>query len=217
MIKRLSRSTAISGRPRQNLRKQLRFRQVAHDGAVDDDDEEGPPRPLPEHDYKAIYKWWNDEYRLVAVCIVGAITLGIIFKKFDNKVVPQLKGDIDFDVIIVAMFTCVRVAMSGIVESSISQAAWIWVSEARQRRTNDMRARLEDFKIYDEASRGLWGSLCLLWRLRGKHLACIGALIVVLTHGLEASSQQLYRYEGRPIEDKKPDDPPIPAPPRSDL
>ncbi|GKT65074.1 hypothetical protein ColTof4_07463 [Colletotrichum tofieldiae] len=147
----------MTGCPRQTFQERVRIRQVEHDGAVDDDDdaEEGPPRPLPKHDYKAIYKWWNDEYRLVAVCIVGAIALGIIFQKFDNKVVPQLKGDIDFDVIIVAMFTCVRVAISGIVESSISQAAWIWVSEARQRRTKDMRARLEDFKIYDEASRGL--------------------------------------------------------------
>ncbi|KAK2034003.1 hypothetical protein LX32DRAFT_724714 [Colletotrichum zoysiae] len=205
--------------PRQVLRKRMRVRRAGHDGAVDDDDdgEEGPPRPLPKHDYRAIYKWWNDEYRLVAVCILGAIALGIIFKKFDKRVVPQLHGNIDFDVIIVAMFTCVRVAMSGMVESSISQAAWIWVSESRQRRTNNMRAVLQDFKIYDEASRGLWGSLCLLWRLRGRHLACIGALIVVLTHGLEASSQQLYRYEGRPVVVKSHNDPPIPAPPRSDL
>ncbi|WDK21770.1 hypothetical protein CGRA01v4_13060 [Colletotrichum graminicola] len=143
--------------PRQVLRKQMRFSRVGHDGAVDDDDdeEEGPPRPLPKHDYRAIYKWWNDEYRLVVVCILGAIALGIIFEKFDQRVVPQLRGNFDFDVIIVAIFTCVRVAMSGIVESSISQAAWIWVSDSRQRRTNNMRARLEDFKIYDEASRGL--------------------------------------------------------------
>ncbi|KAK1987551.1 hypothetical protein LZ30DRAFT_745746 [Colletotrichum cereale] len=158
----------------------MRVRRVEHDGAVDDDDddEEGPPRPLPKHDYRAIYKWWNDEYRLVVVCILSAIALGIIFKKFDKKVVPQLSGNIDFDVIIVAMFTCVRVAMSGIVESSISQAAWIWVSE---------------------------------------QLACIGALIVILTHGLEASSQQLYRYEGQPVVVKSHNDRLIPAPPRSDL
>ncbi|EFQ31896.1 uncharacterized protein GLRG_07040 [Colletotrichum graminicola M1.001] len=156
----------------------MRFSRVGHDGAVDDDDdeEEGPPRPLPKHDYRAIYKWWNDEYRLVVVCILGAIALGIIFEKFDQRVVPQLRGNFDFDVIIVAIFTCVRVAMSGIVESSISQAAWIWV-----------------------------------------HLACIGALIVILTHGLEASSQQLYRYEGRPVVVKSHNNPPVPAPPRSDL
>ncbi|KXH68792.1 hypothetical protein CSAL01_00060 [Colletotrichum salicis] len=191
-----SRSTATSSRPCKTLRGRVKFQQSEHDGAVDDDDntEEGPPRPLPKSDYKSLYKWWNDEYRLVVVCIIGAIVLGIIFKSYNGEPIPQLmNGKLDFDVIIVAMFTCVRVAMSGIVETSISQSAWIWVSEARQRRTNDSRARLEDFKIYDEASRGLWGSLYLLWRLRGRHLACIGALIVILVHGLEASSQQLYR------------------------
>ncbi|KAH0443033.1 hypothetical protein CcaCcLH18_01146 [Colletotrichum camelliae] len=145
---------------------------------------------------------WIDEYLLVAVCIIGAIALGIIFKRFDEDLVPVLPLRVDFDVIIVAMFTCVRVAMSGIVESCISQAAWIWVSDARQSRTQDMRARLEDFKIYDEASRGLWGSICLIWRLRARHLACIGALIVILVHGLEASSQQLYQYEPRPWTNK---------------
>ncbi|KAK1500579.1 hypothetical protein CTAM01_06514 [Colletotrichum tamarilloi] len=191
-----SRSSATSSRSCKALRKRVKCQQIEHDGAVDDDDntEEGPPRPLPKSDYKSIYKWWNDEYRLAAVCVVGAIVLGIIFKHYDRQPIPQLmNGDLDFDVIIVAMFTCVRVAMSGIVETSISQSAWIWVSEARQRRTNNSRARLEDFKIYDEASRGLWGSLYLLWRLRGRHLACIGALIIILVHGLEASSQQLYR------------------------
>src|SRR5689334_19923413 len=109
--------------------KRAGFPEIQHDGTVDDNDvtEEGPSRPAPKHDYKAIYKWWNDEYRMVAVCVFGAVALGIIFGRFDNQEVPTLALDVDFDVIIVAMFTCVRVAMSGIVESSISQAAWIWV------------------------------------------------------------------------------------------
>nr|XP_036581537.1 uncharacterized protein CTRU02_08587 [Colletotrichum truncatum]KAF6789888.1 hypothetical protein CTRU02_08587 [Colletotrichum truncatum] len=194
-------------KPARKIRqKRPRFEQAVHDGTVNDDDDEGegPPRPRPKSNYKSLYKWWNDEYRLVAVCVAGAIALGIVFQQFDNQLVPKLPGGIDFDVVIVAMFTCVRVAMSGIVESSISQAAWIWVSEARQRRTNDMRAKLEDFKIYDEASRGL-------------HLACIGAMIVVLVHGLEASSQQLYQYEGQPWEVNDGEKPPIVAPPRSDF
>lgn len=141
---------------RKHSKKREPLERTTHDGAVDDDDDnEGPPRPRPESDYKFVSKWWHDEYRLVAVCIAGAIALGIVFQHYDRQMVPRLWLDVDFDVIIVAMFTCVRVAMSGIVESCISQAAWIWVSQARQARERDMRARLEDFKIYDEASRGL--------------------------------------------------------------
>ncbi|KAF6811797.1 hypothetical protein CSOJ01_05525 [Colletotrichum sojae] len=140
-------------RARRRTRAGTRVVPQVNDGAVDDDEEgEGPPRPLPKSNWRSTYRWWTDEYRLAAVCVAVAIALGIVFAKLDNQLVPQLGHDFDFDVIIVAMFTCVRVAMSGIVESCISQAAWIWVSEARQRRTNDMRARLEDFKIYDEAS-----------------------------------------------------------------
>ncbi|KAF9876936.1 hypothetical protein CkaCkLH20_05782 [Colletotrichum karsti] len=187
---------------KRHLKKRDPFDNIDHDGAVDDgDDEEGPPMPRPKSDYKFVSKWWRDEYYLLAVCITAAIALGIVFKHYDEEIVPRLWLDIDFDVIIVAMFTCIRVAMSGIVESCISQAAWIWVSEARQAREKDMRARLEDFKIYDEA-----------------HLACIGALIVILVHGLEASSQQLYRYTNLPQADNtRPDSPDRPSPvPRSD-
>ncbi len=52
------------------------------------------------------------------------------------------------------MTTVVRVSMKGIVESSISQGAWIWVSSERQKRCKH-HARLQDFRLFDEASRGL--------------------------------------------------------------
>ncbi|KAF6844312.1 arginase family protein [Colletotrichum musicola] len=155
-------------RSRRRTRAGTRVVPQVNDGAVDDDEEgEGPPRPLPKSNWRSTYRWWTDEYRLAAVCVVVAIALGIVFAKLDNQLVPQLGHDFDFDVIIVAMFTCVRVAMSGIVES---------------------------------------------------HLACIGALIVILVHGLEASSQQFYRYEPVPVRAPgEGDEHPSPAPPRSEF
>ncbi|KAF4507618.1 hypothetical protein G6O67_004097 [Ophiocordyceps sinensis] len=82
-----------------------------------------------------------------------------------------------------------------IVESCICQGAWIWVSKSHQARTRN-RARLEDFKLFDEASRGFLGSLALLWRLKGLHLSCLGALIIVVTHGFETFSQQMGVQDG---------------------
>ncbi|PHH92485.1 hypothetical protein CDD83_7233 [Cordyceps sp. RAO-2017] len=117
--------------------------------------------------------------------------------------------------IVIAIMTLVRVALGSIVESCICQGAWIWVSKSHQIRTRN-RARLEDFKLFDEASRGFLGSLSLLWRLKGLHLSCIGALIIIVTHGFETFSQQMFVYVQRPTVYINETSRPAPTPFRSD-
>ncbi|KAI0545534.1 hypothetical protein F4679DRAFT_576071 [Xylaria curta] len=46
-----------------------------------------------------------------------------------------------------------RLALKAIIETCVSQGAWIWVSGFRKGKTE---ARLEDFKMFDEASRGFF-------------------------------------------------------------
>ena len=138
-----------------------------HDGPVDDDEETGPlvPRPpVTRREYFSALRWWQEEYCCALACIIGSTLLGLLLRRYDNQLVPDLPFG-NFDMAIVFMMTVVRVALKAIVEASISQGAWIWVSEARQRRGRS-HARLEDFKLFDDASRGLWGSIALLWRLR---------------------------------------------------
>lgn len=130
---------------------------AAHDGAVDDEDDDerkSPRRPTTGKEYLLALRWWHDEYRYAAVCIASAALLGLLFRHYDQQLVPDLPFGINFDMVIVAMMTSVRVALKAIVESSISQGAWIWLSGARQSRGRG-HARLEDFRLYNEASRGL--------------------------------------------------------------
>lgn len=68
-----------------------------------------------------------------------------------------------------------RLALKAIIESCIGQGAWIWVSGFRKGKTE---AKLEDFKMFDEASRGLYGALVLLWRLKAR---CVNVLDSRLT------------------------------------
>ncbi|KAB5578350.1 hypothetical protein GE09DRAFT_1199650 [Coniochaeta sp. 2T2.1] len=131
------------------------------------------------------------------VCCGTAIGLVFLLQHYNNRQVPEFFWGLQLDTVIIALVTVVRVALGAIVESSISQGAWIWVSEASQRRS-DHHARLDDFKLFDEASRGLWGSICLIWRMKFRHMACIGAAIVVLVHGFETFSQQMVIFEERP-------------------
>ncbi|KAI1413260.1 hypothetical protein F5Y13DRAFT_179720 [Hypoxylon sp. FL1857] len=91
--------------------------------------------------------------------------------------------------------SCFRLALKAVIESCISQGAWIWVSAFRK---GNVEARLEDFKLFEEASTGLWGSIMLIWRMKGKHLACIGAAIVILAQGFETFSSQMVGFEDEP-------------------
>lgn len=153
----MDRETGSIVHRRHGQTKQRLLQFTSHDGAVDDEDDDelkSSRRPITRREYLLALRWWHDEYRYAAVCVASVALLGLLLRRYDQQPVPDLPFGIGFDMVIVAMMTSVRVALTAIVESSISQGAWIWVSEARQRHGRG-HARLEDFKLYDGASRGL--------------------------------------------------------------
>ncbi|KAK1834292.1 hypothetical protein QBC39DRAFT_379844 [Podospora conica] len=121
------------------------------------------------------------------------------------------------DTAIVLLVTAVRMSISNIVESSISQGAWNWVAETAQRRRRRRGAAVfSDFGMFDAASRGFMGSIKFLLKMKFKHAASLGAAIVVVTHFFETFSQQMISYEQRPLEIANGSHP-APAPPRSEI
>lgn len=78
---------------------------------------------------------------------------------------PEWNDSLKLSTIIIAVMSCFRLALKAVVQTCISQGAWIWVSGFRK---GKVEARLEDFKMFDEAATGLYGSLVLLWRLKGR-------------------------------------------------
>lgn len=51
--------------------------------------------------------------------------------------------------------------MISTVGAAISQSKWLWYRQSEPR-------RLQDLELFDQASRGPWGSLELLFRLRAR-------------------------------------------------
>ncbi|KAI1368275.1 hypothetical protein F5Y08DRAFT_296174 [Xylaria arbuscula] len=129
------------------------------------------------------------------VCLAAATVLVALLATFNGKVEPSWSHDIQFSTILIAIMSVYRLALKAIVESCIGQGAWIWVSGFRKGKTE---AKLEDFKMFDEASRGLYGSLVLLWRMKARHFACIGSLITILVLGFETFSSEMVTYDQIP-------------------
>ncbi|KAF3019338.1 hypothetical protein E8E14_010235 [Neopestalotiopsis sp. 37M] len=141
------------------------------------------------------------EYDSDSIPSITAAGLIGILSRYDGQLEPHFGSDdgLQLSTIVIAIMTVYRVALGSVVESALSQCAWIWVSAARQERKEKTEpARLEDFKMFDEASRGLLGCLSLIWRLRGCHLACVGAGIIILMQGFETFSQQMVTFEETP-------------------
>lgn len=106
-------------------------------------------------------QWWADEYKSAIICGLSIIVLSVVLWHYDGKLVPRLSPGLDLEMLVIALVTISRVAISNVVEACISQCAWIWIAKSHQQRTNTV-ARLEDFKLFDEASRGFLGSVALL-------------------------------------------------------
>lgn len=68
----------------------------------------------------------------------------------------------------------------------LSQLNWLWY-------TRQAKA-LEDFQIFDVASRGPWGAVQLLFRLDFWHMASIGSLVTLLSLASDAFVQQSVSY-----------------------
>lgn len=51
----------------------------------------------------------------------------------------------------------------------------------------------------------------------GRHMACIGAAIIILVHGFETFSQQMIIFEQRPQPAGNATHNPAPAPPRAEV
>jgi hypothetical protein len=57
--------------------------------------------------------------------------------------------------------------------------------------------RCEDFEIFDKASRGSWGAVMLLFRTKGRSLAALGALLIVLLLAIDTVFQQVVEISDR--------------------
>lgn len=65
---------------------------------------------------------------------------------------------------------------------ALGQLKWNWFHNSKA---------MWDFEIFDKASRGPWGAIMLLYRTRGRSLAALGALLIVLLLAIDTFFQQV--------------------------
>ncbi|KAH9864233.1 hypothetical protein J1614_010167 [Plenodomus biglobosus] len=89
-----------------------------------------------------------------------------------------------FEIISVGLSTACMAALILPISEALGQLKWTWFHGENSRDAFD-------FEIFDKASRGAWGSFLLLCRTKGRSLAALGALLMLLLMAIDTFFQQM--------------------------
>ncbi|KAI0402461.1 hypothetical protein F4802DRAFT_369830 [Xylaria palmicola] len=135
---------------------------------------------------------WVPEVIAVTIALgaVGAI-MGVL-ARFDGHGLPEWPYYITLNALIAVLSAVTTATMNIPLQNSMSQLKWI--------RFKESRARLSDMEAFDEASRGTWGAIKLLFTVRGGILASFGATVSIIALLLGPFAQQIVTYQTREID-----------------
>ncbi|MCJ1307443.1 hypothetical protein MMC25_001089 [Agyrium rufum] len=131
---------------------------------------------------------WNLE--VTSLIVAAASIAGIIgvLAHFSGRALPEWPLNITLNTLIALLATVANANLSPVVQSGLSQLKWIRFKD---------RAPLADMEAYDDASRGTWGALKLLVRLRGGFFGSFGAVVAIIALALGPFAQQVATYRQR--------------------
>ncbi|OHF01862.1 hypothetical protein CORC01_02740 [Colletotrichum orchidophilum] len=137
----------------------------------------------------SILRWWYLEIGCCFLAMASLVSQAVVLWQYDGK--PQdswPSTTLTLNGLIAILATVCRATFMITVGAILSQSKWNHFSG---RGKSAGYRRLDDFGLFDDASRGSWGSLQLMWRFKGAHIACVGALLTMLSLALGFFSQQL--------------------------
>ncbi|KAH9236615.1 hypothetical protein K456DRAFT_33781 [Colletotrichum gloeosporioides 23] len=107
----------------------------------------------------------------------------IVLLNFDQEPLPSWPMGITLNSLLAFLTTVAKATFIVPVSTAISQAQWTWLNRGHPK-------PLYDLYIFDQASRGAWGSLLLLWKIRSRNLVLLGALLMFIS-GITSPVTQL--------------------------
>lgn len=150
---------------------------------------------------------WLWEILCTSLSVLCLVALAVLLKVFDKQPLPQLSYGVTFNSIISILVTVSRTSLGVATAAGISQLKWHWYLRERCTTGKSML----DIQLYDDASRGPWGSLVFLFTPHAWSWASIGAIATIITLTLDPFAQQLARYPLRdfPIPSNTDSRPPV--------
>jgi hypothetical protein len=124
---------------------------------------------------------------LSAACMAGIVIMLMVLQ---DKRIPTWPLGLTLNAYISVLSKTASAALLLPVSEALGQLKW-------SRFQGDSSQKVWDFELFDNASRGPWGSFLLLIRTKGKSLAALGAAVTLFALCLDPFFQQVVQYPER--------------------
>lgn len=130
-------------------------------------------------------QWWVEILNCILMIGTLCAIIAILYPN-QTKPLPDWPFDVSINTAVSILSTALKTCAVLILTEGISQLKWKWFQKERP---------LHDLVVFDNATRGPWGCLRLLFLPRGTHfVASLGAGLILLTLAVDPFTQQLVRY-----------------------
>ncbi|KAI5858150.1 hypothetical protein BZA05DRAFT_331567 [Tricharina praecox] len=144
------------------------------------------------------YTWWFEFVCLMSSATAIAITTGLLIH-FDGREIPAWAtagSGLSLNSILSVFSTMSRASLLVPIDQSIGQLYWLAVSKQGR--------QLSEVELYNEAARGPYGAMRLLWMKRGTGLVSMGCVLTIMVVILGFAQQQLISYPTRTFTTRDP-------------
>ncbi|KAI8949248.1 hypothetical protein F4801DRAFT_603444 [Xylaria longipes] len=189
----ISRSPSISNTPEEYIGGQHPSLDSRHTTIYKPDKE---PRPKRSRPHFAIGDWYW-EFGSAIVSIASTIVIVVILSVENGRALSGWHFLIAPNSLISVFSTIAKSSLLVSVASCLSQLKWIYFKHSSR--------PLYHFELFEEASRGPWGSAVLSWvvHIHAK-LALFGSIITIVALALEPFTQQIMAFPNRVVPSNHP-------------
>ncbi|KAF6814700.1 hypothetical protein CSOJ01_03923 [Colletotrichum sojae] len=137
--------------------------------------------------------WWLEIFCCwLSIACVAA--LAVFLKAYDDQPLPEWPSGITVNTVVALLSTVTRTAFTIPVAEGLSQCKWNWFKQKPR--------PLSDLDLFDQASRGPWGSLSLMVRTKGWLIGIFSAVLLVSSIGTSTLTQSAVTYPTRKIQQR---------------
>lgn len=151
----------------------------------------GEPLHQTPRSWASHLRAWAPEVGCILLAIGLFVALTVVLDTCNDNRLPQWPLGLTLNTVVALLATLCRSIIVLPVADAISQFKWNWFATGHR--------PIKDLYIFDQASRGPWGSLRLLSRMRGRLTPLSHAAALVLVSGVATSflTQSAVSYEER--------------------
>ena len=121
------------------------------------------PASIPQtrqHGAKELIKAWAPEFGWIFLAVAIFVALVVTLQQYDNKGLPDWPMGLTLNTLVAFLATMCRSVIIIPIAEGLSQLKWNWFASKKR--------PVKDLYIFDQASRGPWGSVRLIFRMKGR-------------------------------------------------